>query len=179
MISCNAEKSGVFYVCMQRGSDADQNGCDASPGHVWHRRQKNQTGNPMMQWRYRTILFEFAKDGLLGDKYIDDEEVEKTLNELGGRSWELVNVSLLQEGLLAILKRPAEERAPIVSTAATAKEPVVSSPAYVPPVLSPRSEIPVADNPEGKQKSRDHHGQVRPDTGRREERDSVGGIRIS
>ena len=134
----------------------------------------------MMLWRYRTILFEFAKDGLLGDKYIDDEEVEKTLNELGTRSWELVNVSLLQEGLLAILKRPAEERAPIVSAETTAKEPVVSSPAYVPPVLLPRSERPVvADNLEGKLKLRDHHGQQRPDAGRREERDCVGGIKIS
>lgn len=133
----------------------------------------------MMQWRYRTILFEFAKDGLLGDKYIDDEEVEKTLNELGTRSWELVSVSLLQDGLLAILKRSAEERAPIVSVAATAKEPMLSSPAYVPPVLSPRSERAVADIPEGKQQPRDHHGQQRSDAGRKEERDSVGGIRIS
>jgi hypothetical protein len=133
----------------------------------------------MMLWRYRTILFEFAKDGLLGDKYIDDEEVEKTLNELGTRNWELVSVSLLQEGLLAILKRPAEERTPLVSAVTMAKEPVAVSPAYVPPVLSPRSEIPVADIPEGKQKLRDHHGQLRTDGGRREERDSVGGIRIS
>ena len=58
----------------------------------------------MMAWQYRTILFEFTKDGLLGDKYVDDEEVEKTLNELGAQGWELVNVVLLQDGLLAFLK---------------------------------------------------------------------------
>ena len=58
----------------------------------------------MMAWQYRTILFEFTKDGLLGDKYVDDEEVEKTLNELGVQGWELVNVVLLQDGLLAFLK---------------------------------------------------------------------------
>ncbi len=57
-----------------------------------------------MAWQYRTILFEFTKDGLLGDKYVDDEEVEKTLNELGAQGWELVNVVLLQDGLLAFLK---------------------------------------------------------------------------
>jgi len=58
-----------------------------------------------MQWQYRTILFEFQKDGLLGDKYIDDEEVETLLNELGSRGWELVNVTMIQEGLLAFCKR--------------------------------------------------------------------------
>ena len=57
-----------------------------------------------MAWQYRTILFEFTKDGLLGDKYVDDEEVEKTLNEMGAQGWELVNVVLLQDGLLAFLK---------------------------------------------------------------------------
>ena len=59
-----------------------------------------------MLWKYRTILFELTKDGLLGDRYVDDEEMEKTLNEMGALGWELVNVTLLQEGLLAILKRP-------------------------------------------------------------------------
>ena len=59
-----------------------------------------------MLWKYRTILFELTKDGLLGDRYVDDEEMEKTLNEIGALGWELVNVTLLQDGLLAILKRP-------------------------------------------------------------------------
>jgi len=60
-----------------------------------------------VQWEYRTILFEFRKDGLLGDKYIDDEEVEALLNEQGARGWELVNVTMIQEGLLAFCKRAA------------------------------------------------------------------------
>ena len=60
-----------------------------------------------MPWQYRTILFEFQKDGLLGDKYIDDEEVETLLNEQGARGWELVNVTMIQEGLLAFCKRAA------------------------------------------------------------------------
>ncbi len=62
-----------------------------------------------MLWQYRTVLFEFTKDGILGDRYVDDEEMEKTLNELGRQSWELVNVSLLQDGLLAFLKRALEQ----------------------------------------------------------------------
>ncbi len=60
-----------------------------------------------MQWQYRTILFEFQKDGLLGDKYIDDEEVEALLNEQGAEGWELINVTMIQEGLLAFCKRQA------------------------------------------------------------------------
>jgi Domain of unknown function (DUF4177) len=56
-------------------------------------------------WQYRTILFEFQKDGLLGDKYVDDEEVEKVLNEQGEQGWELVSVTAVQEGLLTFFKR--------------------------------------------------------------------------
>lgn len=62
-----------------------------------------------MLWQYRTLLFEFTKDGLLGDKYVDDEEMEKTLNQLGGAGWELINVALLQDGVLAFLKKPSRE----------------------------------------------------------------------
>lgn len=58
-----------------------------------------------VQWQYRTILFEFQKDGLLGDKYIDDDEMEQVLNDYGGKGWELVSVTPVQEGLLSFFKR--------------------------------------------------------------------------
>lgn len=61
-----------------------------------------------MRWCYKTILFEFHKDNVFGDRYIDEEEVENTLNEQGADGWELVNVSLLREGLLAFCKKPYE-----------------------------------------------------------------------
>jgi hypothetical protein len=51
------------------------------------------------------MLFEFQKDGLLGDRYIDDEEIENILNDQGRLGWELVNVAPVQEGLLAFLKK--------------------------------------------------------------------------
>jgi len=69
-----------------------------------------------MVWQYRTMLFEFTKDGLLGDRYVDDEEMEKTLNQMGQDSWELVDVSLLQDGLLAFLKRPVGEEKLVSAT---------------------------------------------------------------
>lgn len=63
----------------------------------------------MLTWQYKTILFEFRKDGLLGDKYIDDDEMEDVLNEQGRNSWELVSVSPVQEGLLSFFKREIQE----------------------------------------------------------------------
>ncbi|WP_457572945.1 hypothetical protein [Desulfolithobacter sp.] len=91
----------------------------------------------MRRWVYRTILFEFQKDRLLGDKYINDEEVEKTLNEQGALGWELVGVTTTQEGLLAICKRPdgseaCEDRPPVTvsetgSDDAVEEEEVVSA----------------------------------------------------
>lgn len=62
-----------------------------------------------MLWQYRTIIFEFAKDGLLGEKYINDEEMENTLNEQGLMGWEVVSVVMVQEGILAVLKRPVTQ----------------------------------------------------------------------
>ena len=60
-----------------------------------------------MRWQYRTIVFEFAKDGLLGDRYLDDEAMEQALNEQGQQGWELVSTTVIQEGVLALLKRPS------------------------------------------------------------------------
>lgn len=61
----------------------------------------------IVYWQYQTMIFEFQKDGLLGDKYIDDEEVENLLNEQGREGWELVNVTPVQDGLMAFFKKEA------------------------------------------------------------------------
>ncbi|MCF6186273.1 MAG: hypothetical protein L3J49_02190 [Desulfobulbaceae bacterium] len=59
-----------------------------------------------MRWQYRTIIFEFQKDGLLGDRFIDDEEMETTLNEQGRAGWELISATMVQDGILTLFKRP-------------------------------------------------------------------------
>ena len=41
-----------------------------------------------VQWQYKTITVTFQKDGLLGEKYIDEDETEAILNEEGRRGWE-------------------------------------------------------------------------------------------
>lgn len=148
-----------------------------------------------MLWQYRTMLFEFTKDGLLGDKYVDDEEMEKTLNQLGGKGWELVNVTLLQDGVLAFLKKPAQAGrlieepmvaavpdpqpvVPVVRTRAAAVPPPVSSPepAYE-PLPGPRSE-PQPERTLEPQLGPTMHGPSKAGTAE-DVPDLIGGIRIS
>ena len=138
-----------------------------------------------MLWQYRTILFEFTKDGLLGDKYVDDEEMEKTLNQLGGKAWELVNVTLLQDGVLAFLKKPARQEMEIEERVAAA--PAVSSP----PIIKPRPaeaapKVSIVEpayepdpEPEFEPESMRAFEPLRKSVGRSDEPDFVGGIKIS
>ncbi|MCW5199714.1 DUF4177 domain-containing protein [Desulfobulbus sp. F1] len=58
-----------------------------------------------MQWQYKTLLVEFQKDGLLGEKYIDEDETEAMLNEEGRQGWELVTATMMPEGLMLFCKR--------------------------------------------------------------------------
>ena len=58
-----------------------------------------------MQWQYKTILIEFQKDGLLGDKYIDEDETEAVLNAEGRHGWELVTATLVPEGMMLFCKK--------------------------------------------------------------------------
>jgi hypothetical protein len=82
-----------------------------------------------MHWQYRTIVFEFQKDGLLGDRFIDDEDVEKTLNEQGREGWELVSATMVQDGLLTLLKRPLDESVDTMQQASSEPlEPVIADP---------------------------------------------------
>ncbi len=131
-----------------------------------------------MLWQYRTILFEFTKDGLLGDKYVDDEEMEKSLNELGEQEWDLVNVSLLQDGLLAFLKRPAGAEE-VVAECPRSAEPVP------PPIIQSRYVTPSRNTAAAEQFEVDERTQTRSfdrqrkNALRNEENDFVGDIRIS
>ena len=147
-----------------------------------------------MLWQYRTILFEFTKDGLLGDRYVDDEEVEKALNQLGRQSWELVNVTLLQDGLLAFLKRPTEEDGAVVRgkerearERVAAEPPRPAEPAHsAPPIVREPRQSPVPRTPVvAEQASIEErellHGFDRQRrSGRaKDDTDFVGGIKIS
>lgn len=107
-----------------------------------------------MNWLYRTVLFEFKKDGLLGDRYIDDLEMEKVLNEYGGKGWELVSVTPVQEGLLAFFKRalpqPGTRTAAVKPATSTASSPgmaVAGRPVPQKPVSTGKAAVTSAGRP--------------------------------
>ena len=61
-----------------------------------------------MRWGYKTVQFGLKKEGLLGSSFLDEAEVEQTLNEFGLAGWELVSLFGMQDGLMAVFKQPLE-----------------------------------------------------------------------
>ncbi len=127
-----------------------------------------------MNWQYRTILFEYQKDGLLGDRYIDDEEVEATLNEQGQSGWELVSVTQIKDGLLAFCKRPEKKvsvkQQPLHQGVDNSKQQ---------PVQSRVQKVVTAEGLQ--QKEKEHIIRLekeRQETMKRQEQDLIGGIKI-
>jgi len=60
----------------------------------------------IMRWSYKTVNYELKKEGLLGGSFLDESEVELSLNEYGKAGWELVSILEMQEGLIAVFKQP-------------------------------------------------------------------------
>lgn len=61
-----------------------------------------------MRWGYKTIQYGLKKEGLLGSSFLDEAEVEQSLNEFGQAGWELVSLFAMQDGLMAVFKQPLE-----------------------------------------------------------------------
>lgn len=120
-----------------------------------------------MGWQYRTILFEFQKDGLLGDRYIDDDEMENVLNEQGQKGWELVSVTPVQEGLLSFLKRPLEQ--PGRSVTVTGVKPVARA-------ARGGTAPPVKSHPKPRQNDQEKESTAKSSG---QKPDEIGGIKIS
>lgn len=132
----------------------------------WSRNDAEENVN----WQYRTILFEYQKDGLLGDKYIDDEEMEKILNEQGEQGWELVSVTSVQEGLLAFFKKvllPAR------------KQPAGEDARGGEAVRSPVPQPPATAGQKGEKRKEGGPGAAESPIGPSAKKDKIGQIRIS
>ncbi|MDW7773697.1 MAG: DUF4177 domain-containing protein [Desulfobulbaceae bacterium] len=123
-----------------------------------------------MYWQYLTMLFEFRKDGLLGDKYIDDEEIEHILNDHGKRGWELVNVTPVREGLLAFLKKEA-----VPGIAQLRAEPAAGTAAAE---LNAQEKVRKLHHAEDKEEV-ESSGKKKPEIPAPGGKDSIGGIKIS
>ena len=63
----------------------------------------------MRRWRYKTLHFELKKDGILGNFFLDEEELERSLCRYGQDGWELVAVLEVQNGVVALCKQPFSE----------------------------------------------------------------------
>lgn len=59
-----------------------------------------------MRWSYKTTHFSMKKEGLLGNAFLDEAEIEATLNEFGTAGWELVSLMEVNDGLIAVFKQP-------------------------------------------------------------------------
>jgi len=59
-----------------------------------------------MRWSYKTVHYELKKEGLLGSSFLDESEIEISLNEYGKSGWELVAMLETMDGLIAVFKQP-------------------------------------------------------------------------
>jgi hypothetical protein len=60
-----------------------------------------------MRWGYKTVHYPLKKEGLLGSAFLDQAEVEQSLNEYGMAGWELVAlVDSSDDGLIGVFKQP-------------------------------------------------------------------------
>lgn len=59
-----------------------------------------------MRWSYKTVHYEMKKEGLLGSAFLDESEIELSLNEYGKSGWELVSMLETLDGLIAVFKQP-------------------------------------------------------------------------
>jgi hypothetical protein len=59
-----------------------------------------------MRWSYKTVHYELKKEGLLGSAFLDESEIEFSLNEYGRSGWELVSILETMDGIIAVFKQP-------------------------------------------------------------------------
>lgn len=64
-----------------------------------------------MRWSYKTVLYELKKEGLLGSAFLDESEIEQSLNEFGTAGWELVSMVETRDGIMAVFKQPLAQLA--------------------------------------------------------------------
>ncbi len=58
-----------------------------------------------MRWSYKTVHYELKKEGLLGSAFLDESEIEFSLNEYGRAGWELVSILETMDGIIAVFKQ--------------------------------------------------------------------------
>ncbi len=67
-----------------------------------------------MRWSYKTVHFGLKKDGLLGNSFLDEAEIEISLNNFGKSGWELVSFMEVNDGMIAVFKQPLGQGLPVL-----------------------------------------------------------------
>jgi Domain of unknown function (DUF4177) len=80
-----------------------------------------------MRWSYKTVHFSLKKEGLLGSAFLDETEIEVSLNDYGQSGWELVSFMEVNDGLIAVFKQPFTLGLPSLKAGAHSDELGVSS----------------------------------------------------
>ena len=65
-----------------------------------------------MRWSYKIVHYDYKKEGLLGGTFLDETEIEQSMNEFGHAGWELISLLEVQDGLTATFKQPLESPPP-------------------------------------------------------------------
>ncbi len=76
----------------------------------------------MIRWSYKTVHLSLKKEGLLGSAFLDEMEVEYSLNEYGEAGWELVSFVEVSDGLLAVFKQPLNQGLSLVEETPSSAE---------------------------------------------------------
>ncbi len=98
-----------------------------------------------MRWSYKTVHFSLKKEGLLGSAFLDESEIESSLNDYGKAGWELVSFTEVSDGLIGVFKQPfsqgishleepdqrKEEFFEVETEPAQSIDPVITSPAFL------------------------------------------------
>ncbi|MFV0438333.1 MAG: hypothetical protein ACK5PS_13210 [Desulfopila sp.] len=91
-----------------------------------------------MHWSYKAVHYGLKKDGLLGRAFLDDAEIEESLNQYGRSGWELVSLLETTDGVIAFFKQPLE-RAAVRSERPSRTEEREPPPPPVRPTEQPRT----------------------------------------
>ncbi|MBU1139090.1 MAG: DUF4177 domain-containing protein [Proteobacteria bacterium] len=86
-----------------------------------------------MRWSYKTVRFGLKKEGLLGSAYLDESEIEFSLNEFGKSGWELVSFMEVLDGLIGVFKQPLSHGLARIDREPTEEEIAVSESFHEPP----------------------------------------------
>ncbi len=98
-----------------------------------------------MRWSYKTVHFSLKKEGLLGSAFLDESEIESSLNDYGKAGWELVSFTEVSDGLIGVFKQPfsqgisrleepdqrEEESVEVETEPAQSIDPVITRPAFL------------------------------------------------